>query len=541
MMACEESTGCHPGNRKGCESLWARFKAKWAERLGLGGSCATKAGEAPSREATLFVSLAKCTEADMKPLADDAAKKLFKAVLGEKPKKYGKPADYNWLIRQLEGQPLAIALMALQTRELGYLNRAGWEKAVISSREKQSHTSLAIALRTSWEAIRQEPQAAKLWGVFHASVVPLGVEVLKGLFDGKEPRAGLGKLRSLGLVYRVEGAAAEQFDMPNPIRRQFLILAGKGAVEAARKRWLAYLRALLPRADQAGVPKEKRVSSEQECAVRRTVHGLLPQVWRLLEDLCAAKEAAAAAELMRLARNFFLDGENSTATLEVLRGFFRGESERREDFAFATRCLGAVWRRLGEYDRAVEAYEEALAICRKIGDRQGEAHALRGVGDVWRARGEYAVAEEAYEALLAIYREIGDWQGEAHALREVGDVRRLRGEGGRAEEAYDKALAICWEIGDRQGEANALLGLGEVRRMRGEYDGAKEAYEASLAICREIGDWQGEANALLGVDNVRNAYNRPEEAYLSGCDFPWQGISPDARRVRQYKAKPVGI
>ncbi len=499
-----------------CDKLDTKGKTEW--RAWLDKLRDAKVGVVvSSRMTTLFAGRTNCKEVDVKRLADDAAKTLFTAVWGRGPEDY-ELDDYNWLIGQLEGYPLAIVLVALQTRARGYLDRAGWDKAAaeISPDDQQSHVSMEIALRTSWEAIRQEPQAVELWGVFHMSVVSLGIEMLKGLFDGEVPAVGLGKLLSLGLVDRVEGGTVTRFDMLNPIKRQFSALAGDGAVKAARKRWLAYLRALLPCADQTDVPKEKRVAYAQECAARWTVHGLLPQVWRLLEDLCFAGEANAAAELMGLAGNFFSDDLNSMATLEVLRGFFRDKSKRKKDFAFATWRLGTVRLLRGENDGAEEVYAESLAICREIGDRQGEANVLDALGEVRLQWGEYAAAEEAYEASLAICREIGYRQGEANALLGLGHVRRMRGEYAVAEEAYEASLAICREIGYRQGEANVLLGLGDVRRLWDEYDRAEKAYDESLAICREIGCRQGEARALLRLGEVRrmrSEYDRAKEAY----------------------------
>ncbi len=478
-----------------------------------------------SRETTLFVNWKNCEEWKLTPLANCAAKALFNAVLGRAPEDH-ELADYNWLIGQLEGYPLAIVLVALQTRARGYFDRTGWDKAAqkVSPDDKASHISVAIALQTSWEAIQQEPQAVELWGVFHMSVVPLGVEVLKGLVEEKSSSTGWEKLRSLGLVYRVKGGTVERFNMfrailkeaslrvkggtverfnmLNPIKRQFPILAGEGAVEVARKRWLAYLRFLLPCADQTGVPKVKRVDCEQECDARRTVHGLLPQVWRLLEVLCDAKEADATVELMRLAGNFFSDDVNSAVTLEVLRGFFQGKSKWKKDFAFATRCLGDVRRLRSEYDKAEEAYDESAAISREIGCRRGEAKVFLGLGHVWRVRGENAKAEKLYDKSLAICREIGDRLGEANALEGLGFVRWMRDEYDGAGKAYKESLTICREIDDRLGEANALRGVGDVRWEQDEYDGAVEAYEESLAIYRKIGDRLGEAYTLRGLGDV---------------------------------------
>ena len=510
-----------------CGKLDQDGKAAW--KNWLGGLRAAKVGVVvSSRESTLFAGETNCKEVVMKSLVEDAAKTLFDAVWGRKPHK-SEITDYNCLIKQLEGYPLAIVLVALRTRAQGYLDRKDWEKAAeeFSHNGNRRHMSMKIALRTSWETIRREPQAVLLWALFHMSVVPLSVEILKGLMGEKSLHAGLEKLRSLGLVYNVDGERS--FDMLNPIKQQFPALSGRGLwmvlikwvrsvsprflkrflpdtdVVKARKSWLAYLQGLLLHADQTGVPKEKRVDYAQECAAKRTVHGLLPQVWRLLDDLCIAGEVDMVAELMGLACNFFMYDVSSMVTLEKLCGFFQGKPERKKEFACASVCLGDVRRMRDAYDEAEQSYADALNICREIGDRLGEANALQGLGYVRRMRNAYDKAVQAYDGALKICREIGYRLGEANALQGLGDVRRMRDAYDEAEQAYDDALKIYKDIGDRLGEANALRGLGDVRMMRAAYDEAKQAYAGALKICREIGSRLGEANACLGLGNLCEA------------------------------------
>ena len=399
-----------------------------------------------SQVSTLFAGETNCREFVMKPLAEDAAKTLFNAVWGSEPEDY-ELDDYNKLVKQLDGYPLAIVLVALWTRAQGCLDCKGWDKAEQKVAVNQRHRSMAIALRASWEVIRQEPQAVALWGVFHLSVVPLSTEVLKELFDGEIPAAGLSKLRSFGLVYRVKGGSSVRFNMLNPIKKQFGELAGEEAVALARKHWFAYLRGLLSRADQTDVPKEKRVDYAQECAAKRTVHGLLPQVWRLLDDLCIADEVDMVAELMGLACNFFTDDVSSMVTLEKLCGFFQGKPERKKEFACATEYLGDVQMRWAAYDEAEKAYVEALKIYKDIGDRLGEANALRGLGDVRMMRAAYDEAEQAYAGSLKIYKDVGDRLGEANVWIGLGNVCEAKGDRSAALESFQKALQIGEEIG----------------------------------------------------------------------------------------------
>ena len=177
-----------------------------------------------------------------------------------------------------------------------------------------------------------------------------------------------------------------------------------------------------------------------------------------------------------------------------------GDLERREE-ALAYGNLGAVLTSLGEYQKAKEHHEKALAIRMEIGDRQGEAVNYGNLGSVFYSLGEYKKAREHYEKALAIRMEIGDRQGEAADYDNLGAVFYSLGEYKKAKEHHEKALAIRMEIGDRRGERVTYSNLGSVFYSLGEYKKAKEHHEEALAINVAIGDRLGEGTAYnnLGV------------------------------------------
>ena len=157
--------------------------------------------------------------------------------------------------------------------------------------------------------------------------------------------------------------------------------------------------------------------------------------------------------------------------------------------------LGLAYAFLGEPRKAIEYYEQALAIARKIGDRRNEGAWLGNLGLAYAALSEPRKSIEHYEQTLEIDREIGDRRSEGNALGNLGLAYAALGEPRKAIEYYEQHLAIAREIGDRRGEANALGNLGNAYDYLGEPRKAIEYYEQALAIAREIGDRRGEANA----------------------------------------------
>ncbi|KPQ32735.1 MAG: hypothetical protein HLUCCO16_19630 [Phormidium sp. OSCR] len=165
--------------------------------------------------------------------------------------------------------------------------------------------------------------------------------------------------------------------------------------------------------------------------------------------------------------------------------------------------MGNVYNSLGQYERAIDFYEQSLAITREIGDRAGEGNALSNLGNVYNSLGQYERAIDFYEQSLTIAREIGDRAGEGRVLGNLGVAYLNQGQYERAIDFYEQRLEIAREIGDRAGEGSALGNLGNVYDSLGQYERAIDFYEQSLAITREIGDRAGEGSAL---GNLGNAY-----------------------------------
>ncbi len=166
--------------------------------------------------------------------------------------------------------------------------------------------------------------------------------------------------------------------------------------------------------------------------------------------------------------------------LEAAREGCRVTGNRRGE-GQALGNLGNAWAALGETRKAIELYEQHLAIAREIGDRRGEGDALGNLGNAWAALGETRKAIELYEQ-TAIAREIGDRRG--RALGNLGLAWAALGETRKAIE-HEQLASPARSATDAGQSRLAWAALGETRK-------AIELYEQDLAIAREIGDRRGE-------------------------------------------------
>jgi tetratricopeptide (TPR) repeat protein len=186
-----------------------------------------------------------------------------------------------------------------------------------------------------------------------------------------------------------------------------------------------------------------------------------------------------------------------------------------DDRAGEGRCLGnlgLVYYDLGQIERSIELFEEALTIAREIGDRWNEGAQLSRLGMAYRNLGQLERTIEFYEQALAILREIGDHRYEGGCLSGLGLAYRALGQLDRAIKFFEEALAIAREIGDRWSEGAQLGRLGMAYRNLGQLERAIKLFEEALAIAREIGYRQRESVWLSNLGSAYYALGQLERA-----------------------------
>ncbi|MEP0781156.1 CHAT domain-containing protein [Microcoleus sp. ZQ-A2] len=103
----------------------------------------------------------------------------------------------------------------------------------------------------------------------------------------------------------------------------------------------------------------------------------------------------------------------------------------------------------GDYQKALEATQKAVAGLQKVGYRQGEANALRNLGKVYNALKQYEKALSTYDQVLALRRTLGDRTGEAETLYNVAITQRDRGNLNEARTQIEAAINIVEDIRTR--------------------------------------------------------------------------------------------
>jgi len=174
--------------------------------------------------------------------------------------------------------------------------------------------------------------------------------------------------------------------------------------------------------------------------------------------------------------------------------------------------LGRIYRRRGEYDRAMEHLRAAHELFTRASDRRGIAGTLDDIGKVHWLRGAYGQALEFHRQALAIRRALGDRRSIALSLANIGRVHNDSGAFKAACRQFREALDLRRDIGDLSGVVQSLCDLGGVHTADGAYEMALEMFSEAHKIAEDIGDKLAQSEVLSRLGECKAAMGRGSEA-----------------------------
>jgi CHAT domain-containing protein/tetratricopeptide (TPR) repeat protein len=190
---------------------------------------------------------------------------------------------------------------------------------------------------------------------------------------------------------------------------------------------------------------------------------------------------------------------------------------------------GVDARSNGDPKTALSKYQEALALARRVGNREYEARSLAGIGLADESLAQYADALSNLQQALALARQLGLHDIEGIASANIGFVYDKTG-------YYDSALAyarqavVLDELNSFGDLPPLLMQVAEIEQSMGRLGDSLEASKAALAIATQRGDARWEAGARLDLGNVMQALSRFPEAltlYRAALDGYRELKNPD--------------
>lgn len=165
-----------------------------------------------------------------------------------------------------------------------------------------------------------------------------------------------------------------------------------------------------------------------------------------------------------------------------------------------------------EFDSAVRAYDMAIELYEGLSPvhRAGLANAWGGLAAVVKVRGDLPRASDCFRRGLQISREAGDQLLTARLLNNLGNLYRAQGKMQEAVDSFERALDIRERLGDRQGVAVCFMNLGRAHSLLGDLRRSLEALTHAQEVFQVIGDKLG---SLLTLGNLATLHS-----YLGNFD-----------------------
>jgi CHAT domain-containing protein/tetratricopeptide (TPR) repeat protein len=176
---------------------------------------------------------------------------------------------------------------------------------------------------------------------------------------------------------------------------------------------------------------------------------------------------------------------------------------------------GLIWWTLGDSEKAHRELDNALQNARSFKKRQDEvATTLNNIGLVYREMGKYQEALQAFNEALAIDTKLRSRWAIAYDLRNKALTLLRMGRPADAIPLFKKAVAEAGSIGNRINEAKAYLAMGDAYLSQGNLADAAAAFEPALTLSKTMAIRETEWRALYGLASVKLSDDQTEAQRL---------------------------
>lgn len=191
------------------------------------------------------------------------------------------------------------------------------------------------------------------------------------------------------------------------------------------------------------------------------------------------------------------------------------ELNQEQNVAVQYNNVGQIFLSIGDYQKAKENFSKSLATCEKydLGENQ-KASVLTNLGMAELSSGNFDGAIEYFEQAKTIFDSTGYEAGVATQLNNIGLAHKTAGNYEKILPYFNEAMEINKKIGAGDSYAKNLSEMGDVHAANKELDQAIDQYEKSLIIYDQL---KAEASSLklhFLIEEQLNVYDKLINAYL---------------------------
>jgi signal transduction histidine kinase len=201
-------------------------------------------------------------------------------------------------------------------------------------------------------------------------------------------------------------------------------------------------------------------------------------------------------------------------------------------------ALGTAYQESGDYTRAIEVYNETIAVGEPVDHWQSVGWAHNNKGNVYLKLGDFDVAIACYEKALAIGEQRSYERLQGNALANTSLAYRKLQDHDRALALNIAALEVRSKAGDEHGVNGSHVNIASHQASLGNDDVALEHALAAIDGSRRLGLREHLIIALLSAARVKMRTDRRDEAlaHIDEAIAEASSFESDERRSNLHQA-----
>ncbi len=184
----------------------------------------------------------------------------------------------------------------------------------------------------------------------------------------------------------------------------------------------------------------------------------------------------------------------------------------RRDLSQILLNLGNTQESLGNYDRALRAYNQSLRLAQLTQTPNLESLILNNLGGLYSIMGKDDLALTQLQQSLKLSQTLEDRTSQANTHFSLASIYHIRNQKELAQAEYKTALTLAQTLKNQSLQAKILSNLGLLYEDLKDYPTAIATYRQSLTIARQLADPEIQAQALNNLGHTYHINDRLTEA-----------------------------
>lgn len=165
--------------------------------------------------------------------------------------------------------------------------------------------------------------------------------------------------------------------------------------------------------------------------------------------------------------------------------------------------MGEYYRRKGDFEKAVNYYEQCRALSQTHRFQLEESWSYNNLGEVARMRGDYTLALKHYQRSLKIKEDLGDLKAVSSTLNNIGLIFLEQKKYKEALLYFERSLETRDSLGLRDLLATNYTNIGRIYYEKGNYLLALQYFQKSLELDREF---NMPDEVMMDLNNISEMY-----------------------------------